>query len=151
VTGPDRDYIRGLVVSVLTDLSVPFEFVDSRFLSDRSMRVEDFDIKIGGVDAGSGFENWLTKMMFCSPLGVRLPDPSGRICELTDGVEKGRLALSSKEYADRFNAILEEDAALLPISRYGMTWFFSRELDLERITPALVVPRFELLRKRASG
>lgn len=151
VTGPDREYISGLVTSVLKDLSVPFEVVDSSFLLDRSMRVEDFDIRIGGVDAGSGFENWLTKMMFCSPLGVRLPDPSGRICELTDGVEKGRLSLTSKEYADRFNAILEEDAAVLPISRYGMTWFFSRELDLERITPALVVPRFELMRKRVSG
>lgn len=149
VLGPDLDYIKGLVASVLGDLGVAYELTDSKFLSDRSMTSEDFDIRIGGVDAGSGFENWLTKMMFCSSLGVRLPDPSGRICALTQGVEDGSVALSHDEYAQRFNAILADDAAMLPVSRYGITWFFARNLDLSKVTPALVVPRFEWMRKTA--
>lgn len=111
-----------------------------------------WDIRIVNVDIGGGIENQLIKFMFCSNLGISFPDPNGRICALVssyetkygDDIPKKELTL----YLDQFNDILDDDSAVIPFFKSGKTWLVSPSIDISFLSPAIVVPFFDLARQR---
>ncbi|MGK5087008.1 ABC transporter substrate-binding protein [Bdellovibrionota bacterium FG-2] len=143
----DTAYVRDLMLEVFSKNSIPHRFVsldrtDKSYL-ERESSNREFDIRLARVDIGGNAENWVIKMMFCSKLGISFPDPSGRICELANEFEKDPGKLSDSEYLDRFNSIIEEDCAVIPMYHSGLSWLFSEDIELESISSNLVVPRIE--------
>jgi hypothetical protein len=147
--GPDVRYVLDLVTEVLRRNSIqyrvlPIQMGDAEYVK-AALSNEGFDIRFAPVDIGGNPENWVIKMMFCSQLGVSFPDPSGRVCALANSFERNPESLSDEEYLERFNQIIEEDAAVIPMFHDGMSWFFSKDIDLSTVSSNLVVPRLEWL------
>lgn len=101
-----------------------------------------YDFRLGSVAAGGRIRNFVVKMMFCTNLGVRYPDPSGKICSLVD--EYDRLEKPIDEtYIRRFNQALYDDACVIPLYHFGKKWIISSTIDEETFTPTIEIPRFE--------
>lgn len=106
-------------------------------------RLSELDIFSIGVAKGRRAEPWLNQMMFCSALGVRFPDPSGRICSLTEKY-LGR-SLNAEEYAaygNEFERILVEDAAVIPVFHRGESWLCSEDIDFGQSSPVAAASDF---------
>lgn len=110
-----------------------------KFLSNK-----DYDLRLVPVIVGGGFVNWMTEMMFCSDLGVCFPDASGRICSLAK--EQKTSPISEYDYAARFNQILAEDAAVIPLHHSGSLWVFGSGISPDYISPVSPTPLFDQLR-----
>jgi hypothetical protein len=87
------------------------------------------------------------KIMFCSNLGVRFPDPSNRICRLVQEYEKKGLEFDD-DYIERFYETLFDDAVIVPFFNFGLTWYYSKNISLDGVSPISDFPRFELLKVR---
>lgn len=103
----------------------------------------EYDIRVATVSIGGNFDNWVIDMMFCSTLGISFPDPSGRICKLVREFDQNGLALD--EYTRRFNSILHEDMAVVPLFHGRDSWLVPREID-HSLSPISAAPRFDLMR-----
>lgn len=100
----------------------------------------EIDLRIGGVNAGNRYDRSVVKMMFCSRIGVRYPDPSGRMAELVERDIEQELA------AEEFSRILAEDAAVHPLY-FGSTHFLvSKDIQLSTVPKSFTYPRFEDVR-----
>jgi len=102
----------------------------------------EFDARINNVDIGGHIQNAAIKMMFCSKLGVNFPDPSGRICNLVKKQDQ-RGGPITQEYISEFNQILAEDAVVIPLMHFGITWHLSEKIDPATFPPTVVSPLFE--------
>jgi ABC-type transport system substrate-binding protein len=144
---PEREQALSLAAQASRDFGldpelIPFDKTNPDWLKKVNSN-QSYDIRLASVDIGGGPENWVIKMMFCSTLGVSFPDPSKRICELTNLIEKDPAAISSEDYNAKFNTALIEDASVIPLYHTGFTWFMGNRIDLSEIESTLVVPRIE--------
>jgi hypothetical protein len=134
-------YIEALLKKIFDGAGVEYEIDNSPVTNTEDWYKKDYDIRILGVDIGGGIENWVIRMMFCSELGVRFPDPSGRICGLVDKFDSGTIPFES--YIDLFNRSIFEDASVVPIMHGGRSWFLSEDIPTTGISPVMGLPRFE--------
>ena len=97
---------------------------------------KEIDARMVYVDIGNSAQSWVVRMMFCSTLGVCLPDPSGRICKLVDQYEK-----ESDDDKGKFAMLLEqyiwEDAAVIPVSRSGLSWLVDDSIADSGLAPKM--------------
>lgn len=100
-----------------------------------------YDIYVQAAEIGGGFEGWVIDMLFCSDVGDRWPDPSGRICQLTKEFDSSDL--SEHEASQRFHNYLIEDAALIPTFHRGGFYLFSEDIDIKSLSPIATRIRFE--------
>ena len=122
----------GWEIALDTDQSKPYS---------READRANYDIVIMGSEIGGGFESWVIDMLFCSDVGPRWPDPSGRICELTKSVAAGNI--TNIEAAQKFQDYLIEDAALIPAFHRGGYYLLSDDLDIKSLGPMVTRIRFE--------
>lgn len=109
------------------------------------MSNKQYDARIGSVNAGGAFNNIPIKMMFCTELGVRYPDPSGRICKLVNEYE-AQSKLVDEEYVRRFNHIFFEDSAVVPIYFGSVSWLVGKDIDLDQLPSTVNYFQFEKIR-----
>lgn len=149
VNGSGREYVLKILEQALSSENIPYKIYDLDKSNPEWMRKlysnKEYDIRIGGVDIGGRPENWVIKMMFCSVLGICFPDPSNRICNLTEKLPNRPNDVILNDYVSEFNTILKEDAAVIPVYHTGHTWLFSDSINLNRVTPTMIVPRFDRL------
>ncbi|MBX3039200.1 MAG: hypothetical protein KF789_00660 [Bdellovibrionaceae bacterium] len=145
--------LRYLIESSLDSLGTTYDYTQKTPAEQDMMNFRNFehwDIRPTNVDIGGGIENQLIKFMFCSKLGVAFPDPSGRICALVNEYEEQFGDVVPKEameeYLNRFDQIIEEDAAVIPVLKSGKTWLVSPDLDASFLSPTTAVPFFDLIR-----
>lgn len=139
--GANLVYLETLISKTLKESGVEFEIDNSPVPTVEDWFKPEYDIRILGADIGGGIENWVIRMMFCSNLGVRFPDPSGRICSLVEDFDNGKVEFY--KYVDDFNQFLFEDASVVPIMHGGRSWFLSKDIPLNGISPVMGLPRFE--------
>lgn len=105
---------------------------------------KDFDVIVMGAEIGGGFEPWIIDMLFCSDIGFQWPDPSGRICKLSEAIAKGHLNVN--DGANLLQQYISEDAGLIPIFHRGGYYLFSPEIDHKSLGPMVTRIRFEEIR-----
>ncbi len=133
-------YLKSIIEDAIKDSGIDLEFKSS--IPATQIKKMNADIKIFAVAIGGGFEHWLTKMMFCSDLGVRLPDPENRICNLVEKYDG--LNWNINEFAKEFNDILYDQAATIPIFHNSHKWIVDG-VDVE-LSPISLIPRFDLMK-----
>ena len=153
LSGPQKDKspiverIERMLIPVLNELGIPYEIVgldpSAPDYMKRYTSNEEWHLRLFSVDVGTYPKNWVVRFMFCSNLGINLPDPSERILELVDGYDQR--AFPQVEYAQRFESILREEAFVIPLFHVRQTWLYSGDLDLSRVSTAVDIPAFELV------
>jgi len=121
---------------------LPYQFSNNS-TTHGSISGEQFDIRLRGASVGGGAEAWGLKMIFCSELGPKLPDPSGEVCRLIEKYEED--LLSDEEFSERFAYVVDSDSAIIPISNYGIQLYLSQSIDRRSLSPALSIIRFDQL------
>lgn len=128
--------------STLDSLGIKYKF-SNRF-SDRSdLTNVDYDIRMSTPSVGGGVEAWLIDVLFCSKLNAHLPDPTGAICDLVDKYEED--LVTEEQLTEKFLRLIEDDAALFPITHLGGTMYLSKDVSLKSISPLISVIRFDQL------
>ena len=111
-----------------------------KYLSNR-----DYDIRINwGVIAS--MSNWIIDMMFCSNLGMSLPDAGGRVCQLV--TEQNQKPMDMKIYSEKFQQIIEEESSIIPIYHTGSLWIHTNSVDTSDLSPLLPIPYIENLNQK---
>jgi hypothetical protein len=103
----------------------------------------DYDLRIIGTSIGGSASPLSIEFVFCSIIGSQLPDPSGRVCGLLDDFAKEKVELL--EFEKKFLEIVDDDAAIVPISHFGVQLFLSPSINPKSLSPALNVIRFDQL------
>lgn len=101
------------------------------------------DIQMRATSVGGGVEPWVVDSTFYSDLGPQYPDPSGRIKTLLKQHEIG--VTSDSTFINEFNQAVYDDAAIVPISHFGVLMYISDKIKLESISPLLSIIRFNQL------
>jgi len=140
--------IEDMLGRILTDLKLKYEFygLDPSDLNynKRYVANDEWDIRLFNVSSGSSPKNWVVRMMFCSSMGINFLDPTKRICELVDRQDDS--PLEQMDYVKRFENIVYEDSAVIPLFHMKQTWLYSADLDVSQVTSTADVPLFEHLR-----
>ncbi len=134
------NYLKSIVMEAFKETNLYVNFIEPTYYVKNQKF--DFDIKLISVSIGGGFEHWLTKMMFCSDLGVGFGDPENKICNLVNQFDG--LNWNVAEFAKKFNNILYDQASTIPICHNSNKWIFDG-IDFE-ISPISFVPRLDLIK-----
>jgi hypothetical protein len=107
-----------------------------------------FDIKISTTDSGEYMTNLGSsgiEIMFCTKLGARLPDKSGKICKLSR--EYGRLKKNvDQNYINQINQYLADDAVVIPFFHSSTIFLYSNDFDPKSI-PAGIASEYPIYEK----
>lgn len=144
IKGPNtpNDINKEVMQKVAQELGWIIEFDSEPYESFRTTFNDPrYDLYVQAAEIGGGFEGWVIDMLFCSDVGDRWPDPSGRICELTK--EYNSTDLSEIEASQKFQNYLIDDAALIPTFHRGGFYLFSDEVDIKSLSPMITRVRFE--------
>jgi hypothetical protein len=153
VAESDMNYIADVIrKSLPKEIRVEFKSVDRtrKDWLERYYDMEELDGRLQLVDTGGDFLSAAIRMMFCTKLGVRFPDSSGKICELVDEIDEG-FSGPIEPYIKRFNILLNDESEVIPIFSTGVFWLYSKELDSATISPIPLDPRLDLLHKAGGG
>jgi extracellular solute-binding protein (family 5) len=139
----DRKYLNWLVLEpALKSLNIDYVFDDSAKTWSEKMD-DKYDIRFHGSSIGGGAEAWGLGVVFCSEIGLRFPDQSGRICKSIEDYENGKT--NDQEFADEFNQAAFDDVSVLPITHYGVMMYLSQEINRDSLSPLISVVRFDQL------
>lgn len=142
--GPNtpNDINKAVLQQTADELGWSIQFDSESYESFReTFNDPKYDIFVQAAEIGGGFEGWVIDMLFCSDVGDRWPDPSGRICQLTK--EYDSTSLSESEASQRFQNYLIEDAALIPTFHRGGFYLFGGSVDTKSLSPMVTRIRFE--------
>ncbi len=133
-------YIKKVIEESFADSGVDIKFISP--IPKSQIQTPQSDIIAIVVSIGGGFQHWLTKMMFCSDLGVGFSDPENRICNLVEKYDG--LNWNINEFGKDFNNILHDQAATIPIYHTSFKWILDG-VDA-KLSPITVIPRFDLMK-----
>lgn len=145
--GPNtpNDINKAVTQKVAEELGWNIDFDSEPYESFReTFNDPKYDLFVQAAEIGGGFEGWVIDMLFCSDVGDRWPDPSGRICELTK--EFDSTEIRPHQASQKFHDYLIEDAALIPTFHRGGFYLFSNELNIQSLSPMITRIRFEEIR-----
>jgi hypothetical protein len=129
-----------ILEGALKSLNLKYKFANNES-SWAEMGNQSYDIRIRAPSVGGGIEAWGLDVVFCSPIGSRLPDPSGGVCKLISDYEND--IIDEKVLSDQFLKIIDIDSAVIPISRFGMQWYVSGGFKKDSLSPLISVIRFD--------
>lgn len=140
--GKPRHYAYHILKAALDLLKWPYRFNNNEY-SWKEAGNQKYDLRFLGPSIGAGVEAWSIEVTFFSPIGMNLPDPSGRVKKILQDYDSEKI--TEQELTDQFIAIVEEDSALLPIGHSGLKWYISPHIDTRSISPLISVIRFDQL------
>ena len=132
-----------IVKKSLEDLKIPYHLA-SNDQSTTHIVNQNYDLRIRTQSVGGGVEVWGLGVVFCSAMGVMMPDPSGRVCKMINEYENDLIDL--EKFTTLFFKSVEEDSAIIPIYHRGGELFLSHNIDLSSINPTLNVIKFDQLK-----
>ena len=141
--GNRRWFAWSVLKKTLEELELKYEFAEND-VNATTIIDQKYDIRIRGSSIGGGVEGWVLEIDFCSPVGVNFPDPSGRVCDLVSKFEKD--LISQEELKNQFFDYVEDDAAILPVSHYGVQLYLSSSIDRSSLSPNISVMRIDQIR-----
>ncbi|HAG91517.1 MAG TPA: hypothetical protein DCL41_06580 [Bdellovibrionales bacterium] len=140
--GSPRFYSWSSLKPALDEGGFKYQFANNS-VNWKSMSDPSFDIRLRSSSVGKKLEPWGIGVVFCSNLGIRLPDPSGKICALVKSYEQNQL--SEKDFESQFFETIDADCAIIPMSHYGLQLYISPYINQNSIHPTLSVMKFDQL------
>lgn len=122
------------------EFSYAFALNESSFAEITNLK---YDLRIRGSSIGGGVEPWGIYVAFCSAVGIRFPDPQNQICKLYEDYELD--LINDEQFTSGFLKLVEEQAAVLPVSHYGVQLYLSDKIDLVTLSPLLAIVKFDQL------
>jgi hypothetical protein len=138
---PIKIFVSTLLIETLEELKWPYKIEESPVTSLEDYFSTEMDISTMGSEVGGGLESWIAQMLFCSTIGPRYPDVNGKICSLTEKYEAGLIQMD--EFIKNFNDYVASDSSVIPILHTGKTWYASKSINVDKISPVVSIPRFE--------
>lgn len=135
-----RWYAWILLKATLEDLDIPYKFANNES-SFYEITNTKYDIRIRGSSIGGGVEAWGLFVSFCSSMGIKFPDPEGRVCDLLERYDND--LITEDDLKEMFFSIVEEESAILPVSHYGVNLFISDEIDSSTFSPLAAIIKFD--------
>ena len=126
--------------STLNRLGLSFEFVNNE-ASFENMTNKKFDLRIRGSSIGGGVEAWGMYVTFCSSMGINFPDPQGIVCNFVSEFENDKI--TEEELTQKVLENIEDEAAILPVSHYGVKLLVSDSIDTKTFSPLLAIMKFD--------
>ena len=111
---------------------------------ERIKRNNEFALRTVSVEAGGTPENYNIEMMFCSILGIAIPDPGSRVCDIVKDFTNGKIS-SKSDYDKQLDKAIDDESVAIPIGHTGYHWLISRTFKHKIISRTLSVPRFDLM------
>lgn len=140
IEGTSRWYAWTVLKKTLDDLQWNYKFnKNSSNFTDMTNR--NYDFRIRGSSIGGGVEAWGLFVAFCSSMGINFPDPNGRVCKLLNEFENNMI--TEDQMASMFFEAVEDEAAILPVSHYGVSLFLSETIDTSSLSPLLAIVKFD--------
>lgn len=138
--GTARWYSWKLLEHTLNSLKFPYKFAgnESSFFEITNRL---YDIRIRGSSIGGGVEAWGLFVSFCSSVGINFPDPDKKICKLIEDYEEG--LIDEDQLSKNFFFLIEDEAALLPVSHYGVNLFISDEINSIDFSPLAAILKLD--------
>lgn len=146
-TSENKSFLENLFSYILEGIDFEIEYPD---LSNPNwiksiLNNAEYDIRTASVYAGAHHVPSVIRMMFCSNLGISFPDPSKRICELTDEyITKNRDV--DNEFEIQFNRVIFEDSVVFPLFHAKDRWYVSNKIDIKSMPTSIIHPLFEKIR-----
>lgn len=143
VFGTARGYAWQVLEAVLTKLGIKYRFAKNE-ASFSEITSNKYDLRIRGSSIGGGVEAWGLFVSFCSSVGIKFPDPNGVVCKLIEDYESNKI--DEKILTSEFLLNVEDEAAILPVSHYGIKLLISEEIDTDSFSPLLAILKFDQMR-----
>lgn len=135
-------YTWKVLKAALDEANIKYQFAGNEFNTAEKIN-QNYDIRIRGPSIGGGVEAWGLRILFCSKLGVAMPDPTGNICRLLDAYERDEI--NDEQLTKKFLEQVELDAAIITIAHFGHSFYLSPSIKKESLSPALSIVRFDQL------
>lgn len=137
--------LKGLKSILPSNFNVNFEFVNKNNSEALKNYYSNsfYDIRISNWVIES-MTNWIIEMMFCSKIGINLPDPNQSISKLVKIQYEKPMEMS--KYGEKFEQIISKEAVVIPLFHKGSIWVFSNNIDSSDVSPIFPVPYIENLK-----
>ncbi|MFN3698482.1 MAG: ABC transporter substrate-binding protein [Pseudobdellovibrio sp.] len=142
IEGTSRWYAWLVLKKTFEDLNWDYKFNGNKSIFTE-MTNRKYDIRIRGSSIGGGVESWGLYIAFCSSVGINFPDPNNRVCSLLNRFDAD--LISEKQMTSDFFEAIEDEAAILPVSHYGVSLFISDTINTSSISPLLAIIKFDKL------
>lgn len=143
IEGTSRWHSWVVLKSTLEKLKLDYKFVKNKSTFEE-MTSKKYDLRIRGSSIGGGVEAWGLFVSFCSSMGINFPDPGGKICKLIEAYEADKV--SDEELSNKFLELVNNEAAILPVSHYGVQMYISKNIDATSFSPLLAIMKFDQIR-----
>lgn len=140
---PEVDFYQEILFEALGQLKWPFIIEESKFKSTKDFFKLSYDIAFDRSHVDGTLDPSFVRILFKSKIGPKFQDPGGRISNLLENYDLGKL--SYNEFLLNFNKILSEESAIIPLFHRGFAWQFSPEIETTNISPLMSILRFDEL------
>lgn len=146
---PEVDFFQGIVIQALENLQWPYELMDKPLKGAKDYYSLEYDMAFDRSHVDATLDPDFVRILFMSNLGPRYQDPGGRVAKLLTDFENGRMPY--RDFLVGFNAIISEEAAIIPLFHRGFSYAFSPNLDTNSISPLMSILRFEEIDLRSDA
>jgi hypothetical protein len=138
--GTSRWFAWRVLEDTLRKNNLKFNFAENE-PSFQEMVNKRYDIRIRGSSIGSGVEGWGLFVSFCSSMGINFPDPNSRVCKMLKDYEEDKI--TEDQLTTNFLTSVVEEAAILPVSHYGVKLFLSENINTDSFSPLMAIIKFD--------
>lgn len=135
-----RWYAWQVLRETLDHLQIPYIFAKNEATFEEITNLK-YDIRIRGSSIGSKIEPWGIHVIFCSSMGINLPDPGEHILRLTEMYENDEVTYA--EFCDQFLEHVQDQSAIIPVSHFGVQLFISDGVDAKTFSPQLAIMKLD--------
>ncbi|HAG91470.1 MAG TPA: hypothetical protein DCL41_06345 [Bdellovibrionales bacterium] len=145
----ESDQLIEKIVQTLNEMNIALKILSPAEIGEGWMEKvlsdEKFDMRLVSVLAGKEISNLNNELMFCTKMGVRFPDPNGRMCDLIREYELAERDVD-ENYEQAFYEILYDEACVIPILNLRTSWIYSNSISIQPSAFVPPYPRFDRLR-----
>lgn len=145
IEGTARWYAWKVLKRTLEKLDYKFEFANNE-ASFQNMTSQQHDFRIRGSSIGGGVEAWGLFVSFCSSMGINFPDPNRSVCNLVSDYENN--LIDDQKLSELFLENVNDEAAILPVSHYGVKLMVNKYISTETFSPLLAIMKFDQITLR---
>lgn len=138
-----NEFFTELLRKALKRLNWLYEVIPTQLRTVQEFHANDYDIAFDRSHVDATLDPGAIRILFKSALGPRFPDPENRVSDLLSAFDRENMAES--ELQKKFNQIIREEAAVIPLYHRGFCLLFSPNIRINEISPLMSIVRYDEL------